>query len=407
MNLDEFLWHAKRGHGECILEMKQGNVSKYKDVVKKVFLNNFAFLIEDEYRSSYACELVGFYNNDKYFLNLLWNKIMRTKLEDYYTFDYLINNLYFLLRKNKDCNYEKKIRCFIIKKLNKNFFTVNENNSICSLISLIIDLNINIPLKEILNQHQVNFKNSNLDLSYAEYYYQVILTDKNKKSNLVNEDIFKDFNVLLECICNNDYFNKQFPFIVNNISSKYLGYLLDLLDDDNIDSSSKTNILKIILYSKKRDVRTINKIIKIMYESTKNQKEIIYEILVKINSKKILSLLCQNNFEDSFIIRLLLNNYSKDKYESVHKKILKLKINYSNSDNWFEVENDLINYFNKKNIDDRLLIDLKFFLKEGLSSSSRYKIVMILKKYNMLNNADIKSLKYDANYKIRDKLKKM
>lgn len=407
MNLDEFLWHAKRGHGECILEMKQGNVSKYKDVVKKVFLNNFAFLIEDEYRSSYACELVGFYNNDKYFLNLLWNKIMRTKLEDYYTFDYLINNLYFLLRKNKDCNYEKKIRCFIIKKLNKNFFTVNENNSICSLISLIIDLNINIPLKEILNQHQVNFKNSNLDLSYVEYYYQVILTDKNKKSNLVNKDIFKDFNVLLECICNNDYFNKQFSFIVNNISSKYLGYLLDLLDDDNIDSSSKTNILKIILYSKKRDVRTINKIIKIMYESTKNQKEIIYEILVKINSKKILSLLCQNNFEDSFIIRLLLNNYSKDKYESVHKKILKLKINYSNSDNWFEVENDLINYFNKKNIDDRLLIDLKFFLKEGLSSSSRYKIVMILKKYNMLNNADIKSLKYDANYKIRDKLKKM
>ena len=71
MNLDEFLWHAKRGHGECLLAMKQGNVSYYKDVVKKVFLNNYAFLITDEYRSSYACELVSFYHNDKYFLNLL------------------------------------------------------------------------------------------------------------------------------------------------------------------------------------------------------------------------------------------------------------------------------------------------------------------------------------------------
>ena len=50
MNLDEFLWHAKRGHGECLLAMKQGNVSYYKDVVKKVFLNNYAFLITDEYR---------------------------------------------------------------------------------------------------------------------------------------------------------------------------------------------------------------------------------------------------------------------------------------------------------------------------------------------------------------------
>ena len=71
MNLDEFLWHAKRGHGECLLAMKQGNVSYYKDVVKKVFLNNYAFLITDEYRSSYTCELVSFYHNDKYFLNLL------------------------------------------------------------------------------------------------------------------------------------------------------------------------------------------------------------------------------------------------------------------------------------------------------------------------------------------------
>lgn len=62
MNLDEFLWHAKRGHSDCILEMQKGNISYYKDMVKKVFLNNYAFLIDDEYRSSYVCELVSFYN---------------------------------------------------------------------------------------------------------------------------------------------------------------------------------------------------------------------------------------------------------------------------------------------------------------------------------------------------------
>lgn len=69
--------------------------------------------------------------------------------------------------------------------------------------------------------------------------------------------------------------------------------------------------------------------------------------MINIKSKRILSILDNNTFDDSFIIRLLLNNYSGNKYDEIHKKILKLKINYRNSDNWFEVENDLINYFNK------------------------------------------------------------
>lgn len=272
---------------------------------------------------------------------------------------------------------------------------------------MIIDLNINICIEEIVAQHYANFMNSNLDLSYIEYYYQISLTSKNDNSNSINEDIFKDFDVLLYCISNSNSFNKLLPFIVNNISDKHLERLLDLLGDDNIDNLSKTNILKVILYSEKRDINTLNKIIEIMNESTQNQKNIIVEIFKTIKSKKILSALCQNNLEDSFVVRLLLNNYNADKYEEVHNKILKLKINYTNSNYWYEVENDLIKYFNKKRVDERLLIDLKFFFKNGLSSTSRYKTAMILKKYNMLDENEIKSLKYDANYKIRQKFKKL
>lgn len=407
MDLNEFLWHAKRGHGDCIIEMKQGNILAYKDIVKKVFLNNYAFLIDDEYRSSYACELISYYNEDEYFLNLLWNKIKRTKLEDYYTFDYLINNLYFLLIRNIESNYEKKVKYLLIKKLNKNFFTFNENKSICSILSLIIDLNLNICIEEIVSKHYADFKDSNLDISDIEYYYQISFKNNNNNSNVINEDIFKDFNILVECISNNNSFNKQLPFISNYISDKYLERLLNLLGDDNIHNLLKTNILKIIFYSEKRDIKTINKIIEIMNISTQDQKNIIIEILKKIKSKKILNTLCQNNLEDSFTIRLLLNNYNEDKYEAVHNKILKIRINYTNSDYWFEIENDLIEYFNKKNIDKRLLNDLKNFFKNGLSSTSRYKTAMILKKYNMLDDNEIKSLKYDANYKIRQKFNKL
>lgn len=403
MDVNDFLWHAKRGHGECILAMKQEDISLYKEIVKKIFLNNYAFLINDEYRSSYACELISFYNDDKYFLNLLWKKIEITNLDDYYTYDYLINNLYFILNKNKKYDYTDSIKHLLIKKLNKETFTLNENNSMNSLMSLIIDLNINIDIKEILSQYYANFKNTNLDLSCIEDYYKISLANKKNNCNLINKEILLNFNMLLECISNNSCFNKQFPFIVDNISDKYLKLLLDLLNDNTINSSLKTNILKIVLYSKKRDIQTMNKIIEFINKSTQEQKKIIYEILVKTKSKKIFYKLYLNSFNASFVIRFLLNNYSEDKYEEVHDKILKIKINYSNSDNWFEVENDLIKYFNRKNIDKRLLCDLKHFLKNGLSSTSRYKIALILKKYNMLDDKEIKVLRYDANYKIRQK----
>ena len=407
MILNEFLWHAKRGHGECILEMQQGNISKYKKIVKKVFLNNYAFLYEEEYRSAYTCELVRFYNDDKHFLNLLWNKIKKTKLEYYYTFDYLINNLFFILKRNVDCNYKNEIEHLLIKNLKRNFFTKNENSSICSLISLVFDLKLNISIKKIVDQHYATNKNSNLDLSYIEYCYHISLSSKDNNFLLLDHDKINNFDALLECISHNDTFNKQLPFIVNNISNKNFETLLDLLVDKKIDTSSKTNILRLVFYSRKKDIKTINKILDAMNNFTQKKKNIVYDILVKLKSKKVLSLLKQNNFDNSFIIRLQLNDYNNNKYEELHNRILKLKINYNNSSNWFEVENDLIKYCNRKKIDERLLTDVKYFFKNGLSSYSRYKIAIILSKYHMLDTREIECLKFDANYKIRQKFKNL
>lgn len=158
----------------------------------------------------------------------------------------------------------------------------------------------------------------------------------------------KSFNALIECVSDDNYFNKQLPYIANNISDKFCELLLDLLDDGNVHSSIKTNILKIILYSKKKTNITLDKIIGIIDKSTKDQKTIIYDILSTMKSKKLLSKLYKIKLEDSLLIRLILNNYSEDKYEEVHNKIAKLKIDYANSNNWFEIESDLIKCTKKK-----------------------------------------------------------
>ena len=106
MNTKEFLWHAKRGHGECILELLKENRFNYLKQVNRIVLNNYAFLNNNEYRSFYAYELASHYNMDNIYIKLLIEKIKKTSLENSYMFTYLIDTLYFFLKK-KDLNYEK------------------------------------------------------------------------------------------------------------------------------------------------------------------------------------------------------------------------------------------------------------------------------------------------------------
>ena len=71
-----FLFHAKRGHGECISELKKGDIYQYECQVEKVFLNNYAFLKKDESRSSYAYEMIRYFHEDYYFKFLICTELV-------------------------------------------------------------------------------------------------------------------------------------------------------------------------------------------------------------------------------------------------------------------------------------------------------------------------------------------
>ena len=256
---------------------------------------------------------------------------------------------------------------------------------------------MNTHIEEIVQQHYIKFNNSNLHLDG----YTI-----NNNFHFIEKEEIEDFNKLLNCILNDANFNKQLPIIATYITNDSIELLLKYIEaNKDIDNAIKTNILKIILFSDKRNIIIMKKLINILDKVNLEQRNIIYDILSEKKSVKLLNTLSKRNLENNFYIRLHLTNYNESKYEELHNKIIKLKINYSNSSNWFAVEKALINYFNKRLIDKRLLVDLKYFFKNGLSSTSRYKIVIILKKYNMLDDNELKALKYDANYKIRKMFK--
>ena len=398
MTSEMFLWHAKRGHGDCFFALSL-DAEKYRHCVEKILLTNYAFLIEDEYRSFYACELIKPYNNDSFFAQILWKKIINTNFNDYYTIDYLINNLYFIFKRNKKIDYTGKIRIMLNKCLKKDCFNVYESKSIQSLLSLIIDAKIDVDYESIIRKHWLVYPCSNLDLSDVDYCYHLNLNKPKHNSAICNKNNCSDYNSLQLCLMKN-VTDKELYVLSKNVDFDTFDCLFKLIGDNSIDDNMITNILKVIYYSntrinstRLRDLMSIEKGLDV------EQKKLLYNILS--DTKTSIKKEDTKKMDDWLFVHLALNNYKENYYQEIHKRIKRIKINYRDSDLWFEVENSLIKYFRKKTVDARLLTDLKIFFKKGLSSLSRYRIVIILKKYGMLTENEKRCLSYDASLKTR------
>ncbi len=403
MTKEVFLWHAKRGHGECFFALKE-DAEKYRCCVKKILLTNYAFLLEDEYRSFYACELIKPYNDDCFFAQLLWKKLTNTDFDDYFTVDYLLNNLYFIFKRNKKIDYTNKIRIMLTRCLKKDDFSFYESKSIQSLLSLIIDLKVDIDYETIIRKHQHDYSHSNLDLSEIDYCYHLNLNKPKHDYALCDKNNFCNCNSL-QLFLEQSVPDKEVYMLSKNLDSNLLDGLFKIIGDNFASSNTISNILKVIYYSNaKINLARSHDLIAVEKGLDVEQKKLLYSILS--DAKAVIKNEDINEMDDWLFIHLALNNYQESYYAEIHKRIKRIKVNYCDSDLWFEVENSLIKYFRKKTIDTRLLKDLKSFLKKGLCSFSRYKVASILKKHGMLTENEKNCLSYDANLKTRKLFRK-
>lgn len=397
------MWHAKRGHGECFFALKE-DAEKYRHCVKKILLTNYAFLLEDEYRSFYACELIKPYNDDCFFAQLLWKKLINTDFDDYFTVDYLLNNLYFIFKRNKKIDYTNQIRVMLTRCLKKDGFSFYESKSIQSLLSLIIDLKVDIDYETIIRKHQHDYSHSNLDLSEIDYCYHLNLNKPKHDYALCDKNNFCNCNSL-QLFLEQSVPDKELYMLSKNLDSNLLDGLFKIIGDNFASRNTISNILKVIYYSNaKINLTRLRALIAVEKGLDVEQKKLLYSILS--DAKAVIKNEDINEMDDWLFIHLALNNYQESYYAEIHNRIKRIKVNYCDSDLWFEVENSLIKYFRKKTIDTRLLTDLKSFLKKGLCSFSRYKVASILKKHDMLTENEKNCLLYDANPKTRKLFRK-
>lgn len=400
MNSKEFLWHAKRGHGECISILKSSDIFLYKQQVKRIVLNNYAFLKRNEYRSAYAFELACFYDDNIYFAEAIFRKLNRIALNDY-DFIYLVDNLYFFIKNIKN-NYEKRIENLLKKHLKKNYFTIDESKSICSILSLVLDLNLKFDIITLINSYFKNHKKSNLDLSIISLNYGVDFDMNVISRKQFDFNILTDVNCIINCISDNNSFDKLLSYIANYISSNMIDELFQYLTDNSVSNELIYKILKIIFFSGKCKIKNINYLTNLLAYINDETKEVVYDIICSYKSKRIKKIAYRFRENQALFLRIILKNYSEEDYELVRDGVIKLKIDYSNSQKWFEIEELLVKQTRTNKADLRLLNEIRYFLLNGLSSTSRYNLVKILKSHNKLTGAEIHNLKYDANWKIRN-----
>lgn len=314
---------------------------------------------------------------------------------------FILLSTYFLLKYNKEFSWEKRISNLLKKVLNKDSFSISENNSISAILSLIYDLKLDISVEEIVNYHFYLHKDSNLDLSSINCFYgKSLKTSCNRTMKMSFESM--RLSEIIDYLKKNPDLGYETILISHHISDGDIPQLIEVLLDSNLASNVHNKILEIIFYSGKCSVEDVDDLLKYTNNCKSIENKIlVYDIILNVKSKRLFKRLISKELEDSLYVMLALSNYVNEYYDEIHKRIRRLKINYKDDSMWFEVESELIRYFKRRKIDLRLLEDVRYFLKYGLCSSTRLQLVLILKKYDMLTPSDIEDLKYDANCDIR------
>lgn len=401
--------YAIRGQGRFVLEVKKNSNELFK-AVAKIVLNNYAFLKQED-RSNYAFKIASIYQKDSYFIDAIFNKLKRTKLDDDYTFVYLLDVLLLFLLRNKLNVYKEKLINLFNTKTTKNIFSINESASASKILSVILEVYKDYDFIETyINNYYHTHKESNLDLFIIGYTYKVNILKERKTPNLIMK--LGDVNNYFKLIdnLNNDEWCRLYLFVASvYINNDTFNLLLNdlLMKKWNHEMSKK--ILQILINSDFIGTNHFQKIFLTLDFYDDEYKVILLEKMSSIESKKIkqfaYSLLKTEKYAPYCIINII-NNYNNNDYKLVHKHIRNISINYKDNNYWYEIESALIKHFKRKNTDKRLLKDIYYFMNYGLSSDSRYNLVKILIKNNYLSDFDYECLKYDANPKTNKLIQK-
>ena len=416
-----FKQNMLRGLGKCHVEMlESSNREVFREDILYGALNSISY---DTYFEGTKCWyiydlILGMRDND-YFENKIIEKLEKSKKISVSSFNHLTDLL-------DQFAYDGSSRAKTILEeqyqllLNKKRFSSDDYEKLCNLIKIFNDLYGNKKIDKVLDdvyRYKLTHKSFdvtnlwfiqsmvfNLDevfISKIKAYFPEFDFEYNKNNIPTRLE-----NVSMDDIKNSNI--EDLSLCVRCLDKSYHNELINYLLEIN-DKEKSIIIVKNLKISNKLFNEKIDRLLELIKKYDLQHQAYFLDFLVRHKSKKLrkfaYELINNSNFKEHGI-DLLIVNHSKEDNEYLYKYFKSATFSFQGWKPHVYIS-DLIKYFGNGGKDERIKSLLIHYYENNYCSYCRKEIIDIMIKFNLLTDEIIKEMKYDCNYEIRKKAKKL
>lgn len=419
MSLRRFKHDMIRGLGSCYCNLQsEKDIDKYKEIIQYGFLNPISFDQQIEgTRSNYLYELMKFFSDDYFFLESIILKLHKKNINEN-LFIHLVEHLVPFSEDGYIEATEELYRQYD-KLINKKKFTKSDGKKLDRLCVCLVRIDgMRFIRNHISKIKKYTNKIKSADLSWL--HYRIVRKYKQKGITLIKQ-VYSDFSTdpiyptkpkdykyisLIHSLGDKDHPRKMNLFSMKAEDSDKKKAIDYMIDNPNIEhKKSLLHILGIYEVLQYRVDDIINMIGK--YDSEVN--ELIYYYCTELKDNKSRTLgysLLENVYYRALGLQMIIQNYSDKDRDIIVRYTKKVKVDYKETEDWFNLFSKLIELLDnkKKNLPEELLLHI---YNESLTSFKRELAFDIMKKRGMLTKKLLSEAIHDSDYDISKKAKRL
>ena len=419
MNTRQFKHDMIRGLGSCYLELSNNeSIEQFKSNVMFGCLNPISYEHQMEgTRSHYIYRLLQFFNDDLFFEEAIIKKLNgRVSNDD--LFIHLVERLSHFANDGSLLSKQSLYQQYD-KLITKRHFTDIDAIKLDYLSVLLLGIDgirfVKYHLKKV---KKVSHKITTEDLGWL--YYSISRKYKEKYTELIQEvypsypkeisypfeQIDFSFDNLLKHIDDENWFIRFSAFSSRTDDIELVKAIDYVIDTNNIQYRKQ------LLQLFKRDSGTnyrISEIIEMIGKYGEDVDRLIYHYCRNVKDSRIKKLglsLLDNKSSRSYGLQMIIHNYASNDSDLLIKYTKKVKVDYTDSEDWFYLFSSLLDFLDnkKKNLPTELLF---YIYNESLTSYKREHAFDIMKKRGIIDIITLTEAQYDSDFDISNKAKRI
>lgn len=415
MSLRKFKHDLIRGLGSCYIELENCNeIAKYKDIVVFGLTNSISFDQQVEgTRSHYLYGLAELYNDNEYFVLRITDRLNK-RIYNTDLFIHLIEHLV-PFAQNGSLNAKNELyRVYnvYLKKFNRNEEYYIKLDRLCSCLLQVDGIKfikyhlgkIN-KLRKKPSEEDLGWFHNNAVSRYKEEVYslfQTVYPSFPTSPIYLKTPEVVTHNLLLEMLEDEDWNNKLYFYSLKASKEEVEKTIDYMIDCEDINTLRK---LLQVLGNRGGSLYKLESVLELRNKYGEEVNDLLYDYVREVRCdmiKKLGYTLLKDKSKRAVGLQMIANNYTKDDYGTLLINVKKVKVDYQESEDWFDLYYCIIELLdnNRKNLPEELLLHM---YNESLSSFIREQVFAVMHKRRLLTPKLIEEALCDSDYDMNKK----